>query len=296
MKQHAPLQERKSSLSVGTAFDPLHLIDEPLDHPIAPRHAASVGNCLRIISEPINKRDQFRNSTGPDSSFPLLQPLQPLAFSEQTAKVLRQMEHDGDRLVALYELVQIGGLLWGTVLCRPHHHERNASGRRRLVPDDGLLGNRACDFLTKGTKPHLKRSPRTCVPLSNNFLVQPGDIVAPLVPARSQIGKVGINNGGRARSSSQRWRCFLYPNLRDFTFARQGKLQDATDNGFGGGGHAKEQGDPCCIGSIGGYANGLKSLDEPISHPCVALDHFWEALGKDTLGTGCLTTDPLAHP
>ena len=72
MQQDAPLQQRKSCLSVGTAFDPLHFIHEPLYHAIAPDHAASIGNRLRIVSQPINKSDQLGNPTGPDSGFPLL--------------------------------------------------------------------------------------------------------------------------------------------------------------------------------------------------------------------------------
>ena len=72
VQQDTALQQRKARLSIGTAFDPLHLIDEPLHHPVAPTQAASVGNSLRVISEPIDKRDQFRNPTGPHSGFPLL--------------------------------------------------------------------------------------------------------------------------------------------------------------------------------------------------------------------------------
>ncbi len=34
---HAALQEREACLSIGTAFDPLHLVDESFDHPVTPR-------------------------------------------------------------------------------------------------------------------------------------------------------------------------------------------------------------------------------------------------------------------
>jgi hypothetical protein len=81
MEQNTALQERKSSLSIGTTLDPFYFIDEPLDHPVAPGQAVSIGNSLRIIVEPIGKRDQFCNPTGPNSSFPLLQSRLPLAFS-----------------------------------------------------------------------------------------------------------------------------------------------------------------------------------------------------------------------
>ena len=110
--------------------------------------------------------------------------LGPLAvFSQQATKVLRKLEHCSDGLVALNELVKIGRLHCGTILLWPHHHEHNASGRRRLVPDDGLFRDRARSFGTKGAQPHLKRTPRTRVSLSDNFLIQPGYVMAPLVPS-----------------------------------------------------------------------------------------------------------------
>src|SRR5207247_9049745 len=37
----------------------------------------------------------------------------------------------------------------------------------------------------------------------------------PLVPPRSQVGQVGINDGRGARSSSRRRRCFLFKNTID---------------------------------------------------------------------------------
>src|SRR5712692_1868629 len=40
-------------------------------------------------------------------------------------------------------------------------------------------------------------------------------VVAPLVPSRSQVGKVGINDGRRARASSRRWRRFLFEGTVD---------------------------------------------------------------------------------
>ena len=81
MQQDAALQQRKARLSVGTAFDPLHFIHETLNHSIAPGHAASIGNSLRIVSQPINKSDQLGNPTGPDSGFPLLQGPLPLVLA-----------------------------------------------------------------------------------------------------------------------------------------------------------------------------------------------------------------------
>ncbi len=81
MQQDAALQQRKARLSVGTAFDPLHFIHETLNHAIAPGHAASIDNSLRIVSQPINKSDQLGNPTGPDSGFPLLQGPLPLVLA-----------------------------------------------------------------------------------------------------------------------------------------------------------------------------------------------------------------------
>jgi hypothetical protein len=49
MQQDAALQQWESRLSIGTAFNPLHFIDKTLNHPVAPRQAASVGNSLCVI-------------------------------------------------------------------------------------------------------------------------------------------------------------------------------------------------------------------------------------------------------
>src|SRR5258708_4045384 len=53
--------------------------------------------------------------------------------------------------------------------------------------------------------------------LRDTFLLQPSYVMAPLVPSRSQVGKVRINDGRRARSSSRRWRCFLFEDTIDTT-------------------------------------------------------------------------------
>jgi len=62
MQQDAALQQRKSRLSVGTAFDPLHFIHETLNHSIAPGHAASIGNSLRIVSQRAQQKRLARQS------------------------------------------------------------------------------------------------------------------------------------------------------------------------------------------------------------------------------------------
>jgi hypothetical protein len=66
------LEQWEACLSVGTAFDPLHFIDESFNHAIAPGQTTPVGHSLRIIGQPVDKSDQFRNPSGLDSGFPLL--------------------------------------------------------------------------------------------------------------------------------------------------------------------------------------------------------------------------------
>ena len=88
MQQHTALEQRKSCLSIGAAFDPFHFVDEPLNHTVAPGQATSVGHSLPIIDQPIDKSDQIGNPTDLDSRLPLLQTQLPLAFSQQATEVL----------------------------------------------------------------------------------------------------------------------------------------------------------------------------------------------------------------
>src|SRR6266700_2222009 len=111
-------------------------------HPLATASASSANE--------LNKSDQLGNPTGPDSGFPLLQAHLPLVFSQQTTKILRKREHHSDGRVPLDKVLQIGRLLSRAALCGSHHHKCNTSGRRRLVPDDGLFRDRARSFGTKG--------------------------------------------------------------------------------------------------------------------------------------------------
>ena len=62
MEDGTSLQQWKTCLPVRTAFHPLHFIHETLNHSIAPGHAASIGNRLRIVSQPIDKSDQLGTS------------------------------------------------------------------------------------------------------------------------------------------------------------------------------------------------------------------------------------------
>ena len=120
-QQDASLQQRESCLSVGTTFDPLHFIHKPLHHAIAPGQAASIGNSLRIVSQPINKSDELGNPTGPDSDFPLLQGSLPLVFSQETTKSQRKREHHSDGRVTLDKVQKTRpfALSCGVVLASP---------------------------------------------------------------------------------------------------------------------------------------------------------------------------------
>jgi hypothetical protein len=80
------LKEWESGLSIRTAFDPFHFVDEAFDYAIAPSHGASIGHGLRIIGQPIDKSDQFCNSTDLDSGLPLLQTHLPLALSRASGQ------------------------------------------------------------------------------------------------------------------------------------------------------------------------------------------------------------------
>src|SRR5260370_16282883 len=75
-------------------------------------------------------------------------------------QILRKREYYCNGRVTLDELLQIGCLLPRATLWGSYHHKCNTSGRRRLVPDDGLFRDGACSFGTKGAQPHLKRTPR----------------------------------------------------------------------------------------------------------------------------------------
>ncbi len=130
-------------------------------HPLATASASSSSPSTKVISSaiPLARMAAFHCSRR----------ICPSRLRELPAKVLRELEHDGDGLVALNELVQIGRLLCGAALLWPHHHERNASGRRRLVQDDRLFGDGAGSFGTKGAQPHLKCTPRTRVSPPRQF-------------------------------------------------------------------------------------------------------------------------------
>src|SRR2546423_6615809 len=108
-------------------------------HPLATASASSANPSTKAISSaiPLVRTAAFHCSKRTC----------PSRFRELPTKILRKREHDSDRFVALDKSLQIGCLLSRAALFWPHHHERNASGRRRFVPDDRLFGDGMCDFL-----------------------------------------------------------------------------------------------------------------------------------------------------
>ncbi len=121
-------------------------------HPLATASASSANPSTKAINAaiPLARTEAFHCSRRTC----------PSRFRELPATVLRQLAHDSDGFVALDTVLQIGRLLSRAAWCWPHHHERNASGRRRFVPDDRLFRDGAYSCGTKGVKPHLKRAPR----------------------------------------------------------------------------------------------------------------------------------------
>jgi hypothetical protein len=135
----------------------------------------------------------------------------PSRLRELLAKVLRGLEHCRDGLVTLDKLIQIGRLLGGAVLLWPHHHECNASGRRRLVQDDRLFGDGTGRFRTKRAKPHLKCAPRPRVSPPLQFprtagprCGTPGSIAKPGKKGRDQRWKRSETAGAVAEALAVR--------------------------------------------------------------------------------------------
>ena len=75
MQQDTALEQRKSCLSIGAAFDPFHLVNEPLDHAVVPRLTTSIGDSLCVVGQSVYKVHEFRDATGLDGGFPLFQSL-----------------------------------------------------------------------------------------------------------------------------------------------------------------------------------------------------------------------------
>lgn len=71
---------------------------------MAPRPAASPGHCLRIVGQPIDTRDPFRDPAGPRDHFPVLEAQPPFTLARQTANILRERERAFDGCIALDEV------------------------------------------------------------------------------------------------------------------------------------------------------------------------------------------------
>lgn len=104
MQEDTAQKQRKTCLSVGTAFDQLQFVVEPLHYPIAPRFWASVGNHLCIIRQPIDKADAFLDRRGVYGGFPLFQSVFSLALPQQLAEILSQGVDDGNSGINLTHL------------------------------------------------------------------------------------------------------------------------------------------------------------------------------------------------
>jgi hypothetical protein len=131
MQQHAALEQRKSCLPVGTALDPFDFVDEALNHPVVPRLAASKGDRLCIIGQSIDKIDEFRDATGLDGGFPVIQSLWAFPLPKKLPKRLSQGEGSRDRGIVLAESIKERDLPFCSVIGRSNHHQRDtASGGR----------------------------------------------------------------------------------------------------------------------------------------------------------------------
>src|SRR5215467_11014756 len=140
----------------------------------------------------------------------------PSCFREPPAKILRKLKPHSNARVTLDKVLQISRLLARAAVCGSDHHQCHPSGRRRLVPDDGLLRDRACSFGTKGAQPHLKCAP--CPRVSNAATISSYNLATlwqPWFHREERRGQIRINDRRRARSSSRRWRRFVFEGTID---------------------------------------------------------------------------------
>ena len=102
---HAALQQREASLSIRTAFDPLHFIHEPLNHAIAK------GSCCIHWQQPPH-RQPTSSTKAISSAIPLARTAAfhcskrtcPSCFREPPTKILCKREHHSDGRVTLDKL------------------------------------------------------------------------------------------------------------------------------------------------------------------------------------------------
>jgi hypothetical protein len=140
----------------------------------------------------------------------------PSRFRELPTKVLRKLEHCSDGLAALNELVQIGRLLSRAALFWPHHHERNASRRRRLVQDDRLFGDGTGSLPDeRGEAAAQAYAATPCIASATISLYRRATLWHPWFHREERRGKVGIDDGRGVRPSSRRRRRFLLEGTID---------------------------------------------------------------------------------
>jgi hypothetical protein len=61
MQEHSALEQRKSCLPVGGPFDEFDFGVETLNHSITVGFGASICHRCFIVSQPLNKADEFRD-------------------------------------------------------------------------------------------------------------------------------------------------------------------------------------------------------------------------------------------
>lgn len=149
MQQHAALEQRKASLPIRTAFDPLHFIDKPLNHAVTPGLGAPIRYSFCIIGKPIDKVDQFRDATGLDGCFPVFQSLWTFSLPQKLTKCLGQGECGRDHRITLAELSEECSLVWCSVFGRTNDHERDTSCRWHFLQRDGSRTDQFCPMRAK---------------------------------------------------------------------------------------------------------------------------------------------------
>jgi hypothetical protein len=156
--------------------------------PLQKAHAASIGNSLRILSQRAQQKRGVRQShwCGQRLSIAPSAPA-PRVFASCRPKSCAS-SNTTEMIASLWtSCKRLGRLLFRAAVCGSYHQKCNSSGRRRLVPDDGLFPDRARSFGTKGAQPHLKGTPRPRVSDAATISsYAPVDVMAPLVPSRRQ--------------------------------------------------------------------------------------------------------------
>jgi hypothetical protein len=102
-------------------------------HAVAPGLGAAIGHGPRIVGKSVDKTDQFRDATGQNGSFPVVQSSCAFQLVEQLPKGLGQRTCGRNCRITLAELIKKSGLAWGALLCRTNHHERSTASEMPLA-------------------------------------------------------------------------------------------------------------------------------------------------------------------